>query len=800
MKKHRGDWYRLAESIVWRGLYPMRGWIMPHTASSRKPFLWPHRCQKPASVAAQAIPDGSTAATYWPAGHLDTLATLRYCPAAHVIQVEPQMPKARFIPSCVLSRRVSAQHSTRTQNSSDSKSHLSWRFVVFTFTEALSYWRRSPDWQKLQSYALIAALLLAAIFATAPAISADDWLPISPDELKMISDPKAPGAPAIYLYRQVDRSDFGRAGNERNYIRIKILNEAGRDYANIEIPYRDRMSISNIRARTVRRDGSIVNFDGQVFKTTTQKNHDSKLLAKSFTVPDVQVGSIVEYRFTYDFEDNWIFDSEWIISAPLFTKKALFTLRPFERWQVQWSWPAGLPDGATKPVQGNDSMVRMTAENIPAFEEEEFMPPPNELKYRVNFAYSQDGFESDQNKYWNKFGKKENDRVEAFADKRKAMAEAVATIVSPSDTPEVKLQKIYDRCQQLRNLSYEPRISKVEVKHDKMKLPENAEEVWKLGYGNGGQITWLFLGLARAAGLDAHPALVAGRAQHFFNPQRMNSGELTANLVVVKLNGKDIFCDPGAAFTPYGLLPWVETGASGRLLDKDGGTWVETPLPPSAVTRIERVANLQLDEDGSLEGKVTVTYTGLEAQAWRVDERNEDDAARKRALEEGLKHIIPAACEVELKNAPEWNGSKTPVVAEFEVKIPGWLSTAGKRELLPTGFFVNTEKHLFEHSTRTFPVYFRFPILKTDEITIALPQGWKVDSELKPLNQDAKAIAYSFSAESKQGTVHVQRSIRTDIFLVPADKYSILRSFYQYIRTADDQQIVLIPGAAVAAN
>jgi hypothetical protein len=656
-------------------------------------------------------------------------------------------------------------------------------------------------YKRWQAAALFAALFLAVLCATIPTAHADDWLPISQDELKMTSDPKAPGAPAIYLYRQVDRADLSRGSYEHDYVRIKVLTEAGRDYANIEIPYRDKMSISRIRARTVRPDGSIANFDGQVFKTTTQKNRDSKFLAKTFTVPDVQVGSIIEYHFTYDFDDNWVFASEWIISAPLFTKKALFTLKPYERIPYQWNWPAGLPDGASKPVQDPNSLiVRMTADNVPAFQEEEYMPPADELKFRVNFIYNQDGFESDENKYWRKFGKKQNDRAEGFADRRKAMSEAVATIISPSDAPEVKLQKIYDRCQQLRNLSYEPRISKEQVKHDKMKLPENAEEVWKLGYGDGAQITWLFLGLARAAGFDARPALVASRAEHFFNPKRMDSRELDANLVVVKLNGKDSFFDPGAAFTPYGLLPWVETGVNGRLLDKDGGSWVETPLPPSSATRIDRTANLQLSEDGSLEGKVTVSYSGLEAQAWRLDERNNDDPARKRALEESLKRLIPAACEVELKNVPEWTGSKTPVVAEFEVKIPGWLATAGKRQLLPSGFFTNNEKHLFEHSTRTYPVYFRFPYLKTDDITVALPQGWKVESELKPINQDAKAIAYTFSAENKAGSVHLQRSIRTDIFIVPADKYSILRSFYQYVRTADDQQVVLIPGAAVAAN
>jgi hypothetical protein len=48
---------------------------------------------------------------------------------------------------------------------------------------------------------------------------------------------KAPGAAAIYLYRQVDRDDSGASCAEITYERIKILSEEGRKYADIEIEY-----------------------------------------------------------------------------------------------------------------------------------------------------------------------------------------------------------------------------------------------------------------------------------------------------------------------------------------------------------------------------------------------------------------------------------------------------------------------------------------------------------------------------------------------------------------------------------
>ena len=111
-------------------------------------------------------------------------------------------------------------------------------------------------------------------------------------------------------------------------------------------------------------------------------------------------------------------------------------------------------------------------------------------------------------------------------------------------------------------------------------------------------------------------------------------------VVLVKLNGKDLYLAPGTLFTPFGLLPWAETGTLGLRLDKDGGTWIKTTLPQSSESQIQRTAKLKLSETGDLEGKLTVTYTGLEAMRRRLEERNEDDVARKKLLEDSMKEQI----------------------------------------------------------------------------------------------------------------------------------------------------------------
>lgn len=625
--------------------------------------------------------------------------------------------------------------------------------------------------------------------------------PVSPEELAMKSEPLAPGAPAIILFRQVDRDDK-RGARQYNYFRVKILTEEGRKYADIEIPFLDRRSdITGINARTIRPDGSIANFEGKIFQKTVVKAKGFKFLAKTFTLPDVQVGSVIEYYYTTVYSGEYVFDSEWVISDELFTRHAQFSLKPYQSdynsFSIRWSWQR-LPPGTGEPKQGSDHIVRLDVSNVPAFQVEDFMPPQGEVESRVDFVYSDGPFELDQGKFWQKTGKKLNDQLENFIGKRNEMQQAVAQIVSPGDSQEVKLQKVYDRVQQLRNTSYEIRKTEQEEKRDKEKYANNVADVWKRGYGDGQQLTWLYLALVRAAGFEAYGVWTASRNKYFFNPSSMNDARLNANLVVVVLDGKSRFFDPGAAFAPFGLLPWQETGVTGLCLNKDGGSWMKIPAQESSASRVERSAHFKLSDTGDLEGKLSVTYTGLEAMQRRVEERHEDEVERRKYLEDEVKSLVPAAIEIELTNQPAWNSSTVPLVAEFQMKVPGWVSGAAHRVLMPVGFFSASEKRVFEHANRVHPIYMEYLFQKVDDVTIELPAGWKPDNLPDVKNQGGNVISFEMKFDSSENKLHMRRKIEVDFLMLDTQYYAALRKFYQTLGSSDDEQVVLQTATATA--
>ncbi len=212
------------------------------------------------------------------------------------------------------------------------------------------------------------------------------------------------------------------------------------------------------------------------------------------------------------------------------------------------------------------------------------------------------------------------------------------------------------------------------------------------------------------------------------------------------------------------------------------------------------MGKLKLSDTGDLEGKLTVTYTGLEAMYQRLEERHADEVERKKYLEEQLKSQIEAGTEAELTNQPDWTSSETPLVEEFNLKIPGWASGAGKRVVIPAAIFTAAEKGIFEHANRVHPVYFEYPHEKVDDVAIELPPGWQVSSVPTAQDKDAHVVRYLLKVEQNPGALRLTRKLTVDLMMLDLKYYAALRNFFQVVRTGDAEQVVLQPGEIHAGN
>jgi hypothetical protein len=71
-------------------------------------------------------------------------------------------------------------------------------------------------------------------------------------------------------------------------------------------------------------------------------------------------------------------------------------------------------------------------------------------------------------------------------------------------------------------------------------------------------------------------------------------------------------------------------GRAGMRFDKNGGTGFRPNCLLAAKRASMRNAQLKLTTEGDLEGKLTVTFTGLEALDRRIRQRNEDETRRRK--------------------------------------------------------------------------------------------------------------------------------------------------------------------------
>ncbi len=195
-----------------------------------------------------------------------------------------------------------------------------------------------------------------------------------------------------------------------------------------------------------------------------------------------------------------------------------------------------------------------------------------------------------------------------------------------------------------------------------------------------------------------------------------------------------------------------------------------------------------------------VTYTGLEASQRRVDQRFADDAEHKKFLEDEVKEAIPIVCDVELTNQPDWKNSASPLVAEYTLKVPGWVSGAGRRALLPVGLFSAPEKHLFDHAESRTSDLFRIPVPTVGRYHHRSAFGLANLQRARTAEARRQAITYKLEAKNEKGALHLNRVLNVDLCCFRRINYDTLRKVFQIVRTVDEQQVALSPGTSTGGN
>jgi hypothetical protein len=648
------------------------------------------------------------------------------------------------------------------------------------------------------------AFFVCSVFA-APTFAGDnDWRPVDPAEMALKASRVEPGADAEALFwevRLLDELDSGTPRTVlRHYIRIKIFNERGREtLSKIDISYLEKWRVTDIAARTITPDNRIIELKKEdIFDRSIVRSSGLKVKTKSFALPGVEAGSIVEYRWREVRNDSLAYYIRLQFQREVPVRLVKYYIKPLDVPGFTYGMRAQPFHGSNSPfVKEKDGFYSTTMENVPAFREEPRMPPEDQVRPWMLIYYSEDK-KLTPTQFWIEKGKDYHQRFKTASKLSDDVKKAAADIVGDAQTPEQKLTRLFDFCRtKIKNLSDDASgLTSDDI--DKLKDNKSPSDTLKRGTGTGWDIDMLFAAMVTAAGFEARLIRLADRSDTFFSATFADDYFLDVYDIAVKVGDQWRFFDPGSTYVSPGMLRWQEEGVDALLADPKEPTWVQTPMSLPDKSLEKRTGNFRLLDDGTLEGDVTIEYIGHLATDKK--EFNDDDspAQREETLRDTVKGQMSTA---ELSNLKIENVTDPvkPFVYSYHVRVPGYAQRTGKRIFFQPGFFSHGAGPLFSSANRQYDVYFHYPWSEKDEITIELPEGFAIDSGDSPPKITPEMTRGIAAQEIKISVVNGRtlKYERSFFFggggsiLFPVEGYEAVKRLFDVLRQANDHTITL---------
>ncbi|MDR3725869.1 MAG: DUF3857 domain-containing protein [Terracidiphilus sp.] len=660
-----------------------------------------------------------------------------------------------------------------------------------------------------------------AFAIASPVLVLAQFQPPTDEELKMTADPKAPGAAAVYL--NVEEIANDPLHYQTFYARIKVLQEKGKELATVAVLYfHGGYTVTDIKARTIHPDGTIIPLVGKpedllISKFTTKAGDPRQFNRMVFTLPSVEVGSILEYRYDYRYDDEIISSPTWEIQRPYYVHKAHYVFTPAVGFQAgnqlhgmagsysdgkgrsinSLLWRQKLPTGVTvKSDLGGHYSIDIA--DVPPTPEEEWMPPIDSVLYKVVFYYKSASNAAD---FWATEAKNWSKDVDHFAEPTSALKQAVSSLIAPADSDLDKARKLYNAVQALDNSDYSRRKTESELKQLKLKVAKRAEDTWNQKSGSSEDIAQLYLSMLRAAGLNAYAMKVADRERSTFDTSYLSMYQLDDTLVVLSIGDKGIVLDPGEKMCPFQTVNWRHSSAGGLIQSAKGSGSTTSPLQPYSENKTLRIADLTIDGHGAVTGSLRIVMAGQAALRWRQYALRNDEDEVKKSFDRWLESNVPQGVEAHIDHFQSLDDPTVNLVAV--IKAQGTLGSATSKRLLLPGFFFETRNaHPFvAQEKRLVPVDMHYGDVVNDQVTYHLPAGYSVEGA----PQDAKIswpehAVFVNKILPAPGQITIGRSLaRAFTFAQPAE-YKDLRGFYQKVSDSDQQQLVLTASPAAKGN
>ncbi|MGD9488580.1 MAG: DUF3857 domain-containing protein [Calditrichaceae bacterium] len=609
---------------------------------------------------------------------------------------------------------------------------------------------------------------------------------ISDSELQMKSIPEDPEANAVILFNKGEISitpDFDLEFNIHK--RIKILTEAGKKFANVELYYFHEDKIHNLKAYSYTPNGKKI----KLKKDDIFEERTSNIKKKIFAVPGVEIGSVIEY--SYRLESEYIHRLEpWYFQDHELTK--------FSEIAVI------LPSGFSYSVLTKNSIINdvlhtkqkirdpydprktctkfiWTAQDVPGIKNEPYMT--NYSDYYTQLLFQLVSFENPYYKY--NYAKEWDDMAELvwkkysdFVEQNDGLKDFTKSLYMPSiDTLEV-IGKIYDFVRSdIRN------TDEIRLFSDEFKQPK---DVYKDKEGNANEKNILLINLLKHAGLDAKPLLISKKSQGMINPNWVQLQQFNHVLVYLRLKNQELFLNTCDKYCPPGYLTPEFDVMDGLLIDEKKGSIIKIkPLRAENLLTVETDANLEVNN--SLIAHSNLTYEGLEA----VSERENISAKElNEYFANKLKDLYSEAV-LDSFNCENLDSIDLPLTVDLFYHLPDYINDTGTIAYFTPPFMTRTKKNPFIREQRQFPVDYSSDFTKSETININFPDTYSISEKPRIASGRMENLSFTKIYFENGNSIECRRKFNLGRTQFQPKEYMTLRKIYDIIVSSDQDQIVL---------
>ena len=629
-------------------------------------------------------------------------------------------------------------------------------------------------------------------------------------ELEEKYNPRDTSAVATILYKK-GRTFFtyhylhGFEMNHEIAYRIKIYKKEGLKWATWEVPY--YTGYKNFNDDSIIFDDAVTYniVDGAIVKTklNSEGNFNIKINGKwkmeSITLPNVKVGSIIEFRYKMKSEnimDFPAFDMQYAIPLNYAEYKTEIPgylyyksiLKGYVEVKMDSEYKSGSINYADKDSQTismNFQSLNSTykAKEVPAIKEEEFVDNMENYKASINNELEKVQFQGSEAKNyaltWDGVAqtiyKNDNFRNQ-LNDEIAFLVTDVKSLLVNIESPAERLKIIFDYVQAKMNWNHQQGYY----------TDKGVEKAYLDRTGNVAEINFILIAMLRLAGINTDPVLIS-TLDHGI-PVFPSYNVFNYVVARAEINGEQILLDASHKYTSPNILPLNTLNWMGLVIKRD-----ETTEEVNLVTIKPSVSTcnltVEIDPSGRVLGDLKSAKSRYEAYNYRskfADIKTEDYVDK---LENLYNDIEISNYAIENKT----NNLDKPIEESFTFQSNNQFDIIGGKIFLNPLLFLTTYKNPFVQENRKTPIYFGYPIQKKYMVNIEIPEGYEIESMPKGINMSSIDGTFSFKylLEKRDDKIQIVVNFEIKNSNVDAENYAMLKEFYQKMIDKENEKIVL---------